>query len=59
MPLRLRKGTKDVLMPGMVFHVTMGLSRNNQYGAVTSETAMITETGMEALTSFPRQYFYK
>jgi Xaa-Pro dipeptidase len=58
-PLRLRKGTKDVLVPGMVFHVTMGLRRDSQYGAVTSETAVITETGMEALTSFPRQYFYK
>jgi Xaa-Pro dipeptidase len=58
-PLRMRAGTTTVLEPGMVFHVTMGLRRSAQYGAVTSETVAITESGCEALTDFPRQYFYK
>jgi Xaa-Pro dipeptidase len=58
-PLRMRAGTTTVLEPGMVFHVTMGLRRSAQYGAVTSETVAITDRGCEALTDFPRQYFYK
>ena len=57
-PLRMRAGVTTVLEKGMVFHVTMGLRRNRQYGAVTSETAVITDDGCEPLTDFPRQYFY-
>jgi Xaa-Pro aminopeptidase len=36
----------------------MGLRRRSRYGAVCSETIVVTETGCEALTDFPRQYFY-
>jgi Xaa-Pro aminopeptidase len=59
MLLRLRAGNQTTLRPGMVFHATMGLRRDTQYGAVCSETIVVTETGCEALTDFPRQYFYK
>jgi Xaa-Pro dipeptidase len=57
--LLVMKGNRTLLQPGMVFHVTMGLRRNGQYGAVTSETVAITEAGCEALTDFARQTFYK
>jgi Xaa-Pro aminopeptidase len=59
MLLRFRKGNTTVLEPGMVFHATMGLRRRNLYGTVCSETIVVTDTGCEALTEFPRQYFYK
>jgi Xaa-Pro aminopeptidase len=58
MLLRLREGNTTVLEPGMVFHATMGLRRRDRYGAVCSETIAVTDTGCEALTDFPRKYFY-
>jgi Xaa-Pro dipeptidase len=57
--LVVQHGNQTVLEPGMVFHATMGLRRNGQYGAVTSETIAVTEAGCAVLTDFSRQYFYK
>ena len=57
--LTLVKGNKTTLEPGMVFHATMGLRREGKYGAVVSETIAVTENGCEALTDFPREFFYK
>jgi Xaa-Pro dipeptidase len=57
--LRLIKGFKFALEPGMVFHSTMSLRRHAQYGFCSSETLHITETGCEVLGAFPRRYFFQ
>lgn len=56
---KIKKGDKTILQPGMVFHVTMGLRRNFQYGAVCSEVVAVTQDGCEVLSTVPRQYYYK
>jgi Xaa-Pro dipeptidase len=56
---RLVKGNTFPLESGMVFHSTMSLRRNAQYGVCVSETIHITDTGCEVLGSFPRKFFYK
>jgi Xaa-Pro aminopeptidase len=43
------------LEPGMVFHIPMGLRVLGVCGAMFSETALITETGCEALTGVERR----
>jgi Xaa-Pro dipeptidase len=51
----LRKGETAVLEPGMVFHVPVAL---REYGVSTvglSETVLVTDTGREVLTRFPRE----
>jgi Xaa-Pro dipeptidase len=39
----------------MVFHMPPALRIPRQYGLGFSETVLVTETGCEVLTSFPRQ----
>ncbi|MEZ4564970.1 MAG: Xaa-Pro peptidase family protein, partial [Thermomicrobiales bacterium] len=50
-------GGSQVLQPGMVFHVPMGLRILGTCGAMCSETVLITETGSEALTTTERKLF--
>ncbi|MCO5222907.1 MAG: Xaa-Pro peptidase family protein [Thermomicrobiales bacterium] len=50
-------GGAQVLQPGMVFHVPMGLRILGSCGAMCSETVLITETGSEALTTTDRKLF--
>jgi Xaa-Pro dipeptidase len=57
--LRLIKGYKFTLEPGMVFHSTMSPRRKGKYGIFVSETFAITEDGCELMVDFPRRFFYK
>jgi len=54
--LTLIRGNPTVLEPGMVFHCTMSLRRREQYGVAMSDTLLVTETGCEPLTDFPRDF---
>jgi Xaa-Pro dipeptidase len=51
----LRRDDPTPLQPGMVFHMPPALRIPRQYGLGFSETVLVTETGCEVLTSFPRQ----
>jgi Xaa-Pro aminopeptidase len=55
--LTLIAGNAVRLEPGMVFHSTMSLRCRERYGVAVSETLLVTETGCEPLTEFPRRYF--
>jgi Xaa-Pro dipeptidase len=50
-------GGTQILKPGMVFHVPMGLRILGSCGAMCSETVLITEDGSEALTTTERKLF--
>lgn len=52
-------GSKDVLRPGMVFHVSTSLRDVGKYGTAFSETVAVTETGHEVLTGTPRRLVVK
>jgi Xaa-Pro dipeptidase len=48
------------LQAGMTFHLVPGLqgsSLNSDYHVCTSETVLVTPTGCEVLTDFPRESF--
>ena len=53
------EGMKFKLQMGMVFHIPMGLRMLGEYGAMFSETVLITETGCEALTRVARHLFIR
>jgi Xaa-Pro dipeptidase len=53
--LSLRHGDRTVLEPGMVFHVPPALRIPREYGLGFSETVLVTATGCEVLTQFPRE----
>jgi Xaa-Pro dipeptidase len=50
-------GGTQMLKPGMVFHVPMGLRVLGSCGAMCSETVLITEDGSEPLTTTDRKLF--
>jgi Xaa-Pro dipeptidase len=52
--ISLRKDDPTVLEPGMVFHMPPALRMPRQYGVGFSETVVVTDTGCEVLTAFPR-----
>lgn len=52
-------GNETRLRPGMVFHHPVALRRLGEYGAMFSETTLITEDGCEVLTSVERRLFVK
>jgi Xaa-Pro dipeptidase len=52
--LSLRRDDPTVLEPGMVFHIPPALRVPRRYGLGFSETVLVTETGSEILTRFPR-----
>jgi Xaa-Pro dipeptidase len=50
----LRKDDDTLLEPGMVFHMPPALRNPGRHGIGFSETVLVTETGCEVLTNFPR-----
>ena len=52
-------GNETRLRPGMVFHHPVALRRLGEYGAMFSETTLITEYGCEVLTNVERRLFVK
>ena len=56
--ISLRQGDMTVLQPGHVVHSILGMWMEG-WGIEISETILITETGRETLTRFPREIFVK
>ncbi len=52
-------GNETKLRPGMVFHHPVALRRLGEYGAMFSETTLITDDGCEVLTDVERKLFVK
>ncbi len=50
----LRKDDPTPLEPGMVFHMPPALRNPGRHGIGFSETVLVTDTGCEVLTNFPR-----
>ncbi|MFT3821649.1 MAG: Xaa-Pro peptidase family protein [Rubrivivax sp.] len=57
--LDFSEGGNTVLVPGMVFHVVTAIRDYGVHGAAYSETVLVTETGHELITQFPRTLFLK
>jgi Xaa-Pro dipeptidase len=53
--IHLNKDDPAVLEPGTVFHMPPALRRYARWGVGMSETVLVTETGCEVLTRFPRE----
>jgi Xaa-Pro dipeptidase len=53
----LSDGNPTVLRPGMVFHIPQPYRVAGEQTVATSETVLVTETGCEVLTRFPRELF--
>jgi Xaa-Pro aminopeptidase len=56
--ISLRQGDRTVLQPGHVLHAILGMWMEN-WGIEISETVLVTESGCETLTRFPREIFVK
>ena len=56
--ISLRAGDTTVLQPGNVLHCILGMWMDG-WGLEVSETILVTPTGCETLTRFPRDVFYK
>ncbi len=56
--ISLRAGDKTVLQPGNVVHSILGMWMDG-WGIEVSETILVTGTGSETLTDFPREVFAK
>jgi len=56
--ISLRQGDKSVLAPGNVLHSILGMWMDG-WGIEVSETILVTETGNETLTRFPREIHIK
>jgi ectoine hydrolase len=56
--ISLRPGDKTVLEPGNVVHSILGMWMDG-WGIEISETILVTETGNETLTKFPREIHVK
>ena len=54
----LREGDTTVLEPGMTFHLMLGMWMEG-WGFELSETFLVTESGHELLSDFPKQLFVK
>ncbi|ESZ72364.1 hypothetical protein X727_05590 [Mesorhizobium sp. L103C119B0] len=54
----LKEGDLTVLEPNMTFHVHLGnWAIDEEFGYVISECVRVTESGVEVLTSAPREVF--
>jgi Xaa-Pro dipeptidase len=56
--ISLRQGDKTLLEPGNVLHSILGMWMDG-WGIEVSETILVTETGNETLTRFPREIYIK
>ena len=56
--MSLRRGDLTELEPGMTFHFMTVIWQDN-WGLETTESILITTSGVECLASFPRQLFVK
>ena len=56
--MSLRLGDRTELQPNMTFHFMTGLWMED-WGMETTESIVITETGVECLTNYPRKLFIK
>jgi len=56
--MSFRLGDKTELMPGMTFHFMTGLWMED-WGIETTESILITDTGVETFCNYPRQLFIK
>jgi Xaa-Pro aminopeptidase len=55
--LSIQPGEKRLLEEGMVFHVVPGIFLPRQFMVGISETLVVTKSGCECLTHFPREVF--
>ena len=53
----LKQGDTTVLRPGMTFAVDGGISVDGEFGGRIGDSIVVTETGCEYLTDYPRQLF--
>lgn len=51
----LKKGDKTVLRPGMTFAVDGGISIDGSHGGRIGDSVVVTESGCDYLTEYPRQ----
>ncbi|MBW9051113.1 M24 family metallopeptidase [Rhizobium mesosinicum] len=56
--ISLRPGDKTILQPGNVVHSILGMWMDG-WGIEVSETILVTQTGCETLTNFPREIHVK
>ncbi|MCG7600208.1 ectoine hydrolase DoeA [Halomonas sp. McH1-25] len=56
--MSLRPSDETILEPGMTFHFMPGMWMDD-WGLEITESILITDTGVETLTNFPRQLFVK
>ncbi|MER9927090.1 Xaa-Pro peptidase family protein [Mesorhizobium sp. M0048] len=54
----LKAGDKTILRPGMTFAVDGGISLDGRLGGRIGDSIVITETGFEYLTDYPRKILY-
>lgn len=50
-------GDERPLRPGMTFHLVPGFGELGKYNIVISETVLVTGSGCETVTHFPRDLF--